>query len=250
MTVSMTSASLRMSVKAPVKSTKARLVAGSRARRVSRSPAARSSSSRFSSLNSPSSAASLRPQALRSKAFSRPKASARFGVVAMSATTDDIIEKMKGLTVRARARSTFPARPPSALSFPRNLRGLALGFWSARRRAHRARDVRPRARRRERTRRIVSVASRDDARATCRGRRDVAAAASRRFRAARRPEILPAASRRSFVSSNARRPDLPPFKPTGRQTNETKRSFSKRPSSSSRSRRSSASTPPPPRAAW
>jgi len=59
MTVSMTSASLRMSVKAPVKSTKA----------------------------------------LRSKAFSRPKASARFGVVAMSATTDDIIEKMKGLTL-------------------------------------------------------------------------------------------------------------------------------------------------------
>ena len=135
----MTSASLRMSVKAPVKSTKARLVAGSRARRVSRSPAARSSSSRFSSLNSPSSAASLRPQALRSKAFSRTKASARFGVVAMSATTDDIIEKMKGLTVRARARSTFPARPPSALSAksarfsPRFLVGSAASASRARR---------------------------------------------------------------------------------------------------------------------
>jgi DNA-directed RNA polymerase specialized sigma24 family protein len=77
-------------------------------------------------------------KAFKASAFS-VKAARRTGVVAMSAATDDIIEKMKGLTVRARARSTFPGRPPSALSAksarfsPRFLVGSAASASRARR---------------------------------------------------------------------------------------------------------------------
>lgn len=72
-------------------------------------------------------------KALKASAFA-PKAARRSGVVAMSANTDEIIEKMKTLTVRLPMGFRFPAigpaplpRDPRRARIPEEARGSTRG---------------------------------------------------------------------------------------------------------------------------